>query len=213
MFTAQDYQTLYETVFQPDYPGYKPEVKEAPNADGKIDAAKRYAHVAHKYRHPEADVQLYLDAMLGHAHKHALRVARKLSVPAAFMPDIRYGALRVLEYPVGAGSERHTDLDLFTLLCYRNDPPCGFSPLQFADDPARDFHELDDISHGLHIGEIGELVGLGRATPHWVEPRQYVQRSIVYFAIPDHEARLQGPWGPSLTVGEWLAERIARSRY
>lgn len=83
--------------------------------------------------------------------------------------------------------------------------------------------EAEAISPGLHIGEIGELVGLGPATPHRVPARPYAQKSIVYFAMPDHAAQLPGTGaggfppqyvganGP--TVGEWLRERIARSRY
>lgn len=39
-------------------------------------------------------------------------------------------------------------------------------------------------------------MGLGPATPHRVPARPYVQKSIVYFAMPD----------------QWVAERIARSR-
>lgn len=42
-FTAFDYSNLYDRVFQPDYPGYKPSVTEIPNGDGKADTEKRYA--------------------------------------------------------------------------------------------------------------------------------------------------------------------------
>ncbi len=77
------------------------------------------------------------------------------------------------------------------------------------------------ISPGLHIGELGELVGLGPATPHRVPARPYAQKSVVYFAMPDHAARLprayepmqDRPEPPTQTVGEWLRERVARSRY
>jgi hypothetical protein len=77
--------------------------------------------------------------------------------------------------------------------------------------------EARKIDPHLHIGELGELVGLGPATPHKVVPRPYVQRSIVYFAMSDHEMRLpigntRREDGGRMTVGEWLKERMARSR-
>lgn len=209
IFGPTDYAILNEIVFAGDYSGYKPEVREAPNGDGKIDSAKRYAHIAEKYLGDQgAWVDSYLRLFLRDAHREALRVAKSLGVPSAFMPDIRYGALRVLEYPVGAGSAEHTDFDLFTILCYRNDAESDSSGLSFEETLAETVR-LSGISHGLHMGEIGEIVGLGRATPHAVDGRDYVQHSIVYFAIPDHAAVL--PTG--VTVGEWIAERIARSRY
>lgn len=211
LFTEADYKQLHGSVFQPGYPGYKPEVLELPNGDGKVDATKRYAHVASKYRHPDADVQTYLDAMLRHAHREAERVAVKLGLLGTlYMPKLEYGALRVLEYPAGAGSERHTDFDLFTVLCYRDQ----VSKLRLFDGE-RDPWELDDISKGLHMGELGELVGLGPATKHDVEPSETPQHSIVYFAIPDHAALLPGVhenYSPGPTVGAWLTERMSRSR-
>lgn len=137
----------------------------------------------------------------------------------------------------GAGSAEHTDFDLFTILCWRSTP----EDLEIT--PDRDFgisytkkacayharSEARKIDPHLHIGELGELVGLGPATPHRVPARPYAQRSIVYFAMPDHAARLpcascqnhaaphNHPYfgktcGFGLTVGEWVAERIARSR-
>jgi hypothetical protein len=93
----------------------------------------------------------------------------------------------------------------------------GYSPEQ-----RRLVQEAMRMSPGLHIGEIGELVGLGPATPHRVPARPYTQQSIVYFAMPSHAARLpmtsarggqtvENTWRPA-TVGEWLKERLARSR-
>ncbi len=218
LFTKADYKQLHGSVFQEGYPGYKPDVLELPNGDGKVDATKRYAHVASKYRHPDPDVQTYLDAMLRHAHREAERVAVKLGLLGTlYMPKLEYGALRVLEYPVGAGSELHTDFDLFTLLSYRNDEEMGQagedSPLIFMahegeQENSREWRKLQRTSPGMHIGEIGELVGMGRATPHYVLPEHHVQHSIVYFAIPDHAAIL--PTGVS--VGAWLTERMSRAR-
>lgn len=87
--------------------------------------------------------------------------------------------------------------------------------------PARAAAEA--LAPGLHIGELGEMVGLGRATPHRVPAREYAQGSIVYFASPAMQAPLPAPVfmpgtheRPDLvaqTCGEWQKERIARSRY
>lgn len=253
MFTADDYQTLHSIVFatdadgRPRYPGYRPEVVELPNGDGRADREKRYAHVAEKYLgNPRDNATLYSYMQLAHAE--AIRVARALNVPDAFMPDIRYSALRVLEYPPGATSARHTDFDMFTLLCYR-DRPKGLvrQPPWRGTYTSFDCRHLDAIAPGLHIGELGEIVGLGPATPHEVvavqdsdcdedgprgAPYDRAQHSIVYFAIPDHAAVLpvervsqiqaddvdsliakidRDDWS-QVTVGQWLAERMARSR-
>lgn len=226
IFNAQDYARLHSLVYREGYPGYKPEVRELPNGDGKVDAEKRYAHVAQKDL-TEKSLLLPLSgyqelySYLCTAHAEATRVAEALNVPAAFMPDIRYGALRVLEYPIGAGSHTHTDFNLFTLLCYRNDPQAGndcdgSSPLQcFGEHPTQQ-RTLHRISPGMHMGEMGALIGLGDATQHYVESRDYVQHSIVYFAIPDHAAPMPNYKtdrnGNAWNVGTWLQERMARSR-
>lgn len=173
----------------------------------------RYLHVAPKYNPPP-----WVMAYLARAHYEACRVAEALGVPAAYYPRVADGTLRVLDYDVGGSQPEHTDFDLFTIVCYRSHP---------ADLERKDAYEwggngvyperLDSLSPGLHLGEIGELVGLGPATPHSVRARPYKQQSIVYFAMPDHAAVLpgRGPYGPArvdVTVGEWLKERIARSR-
>lgn len=270
IFTSQDYwhlHTLFDGVREhgnalvdarTPYPGYRPEVIEAPNGDTKecpacggaapfaydrccracrrtgrvpnVDAQKRYLHVALKYNPPA-----WAEAYLARAHWHACRVAEALGVPAAYYPRAADGTLRVLEYPAGAGSAEHTDFDLFTIVCYRSTP----EDLEFGRNGdvndggilhvgKRAASAALAIDPHLHIGEIGALVGLGPATPHRVPARPYVQRSIVYFAMPDHAARLPprthrfdgsscvGCYGPGLgclpTVGQWLKERIARSR-
>lgn len=235
----------------PPYAGYKPETREAPNGDTKlcpecgglgderwrpckgacrgtgrvpnVDASKRYLHVALKYNPPEWALKY-----LARAHWEACRVAEALGVPAEFYPRTADGTLRVLEYPAGAGSAEHTDFDLFTILCWRSHPEdLELYPELYPEDGHHP--RLEDaraMSPGLHIGELGELAGLGPATPHRVPARPYVQRSIVYFAMPDHAARLpdscicpRPDWNghrkscmSGLTVGEWLTERVARSR-
>lgn len=276
LFNKQEYDTMANIVFatdaqgKPRYPGYRPEVVELPNGDGRADTQKRYAHVSLKNLHswaiPPAEQTPHdekhwwlLKDYLDRAHAEALRVARALGVPEAFMPDIRYSTLRVLEYPPGATSARHTDPDLFTVPLYRDRAeglvryappervrrPARYEAFDIARDIAeyqlrdqialareKPFRDLDAISPGLHIGELGEIVGLGPATPHEVVavsgpgPCRALapQHSIVYFAEPDHAAVLprqyiSGAWyqdGPahvdSMTVGQWLDERMARSR-
>lgn len=200
LFTAADYQRLHALVFHPDYPGNATArgIVEAPNGDSTArDTEKRYSHVACKYLQQYEPANrtdaVMLENYLYRAYNRAVTVALRFGVPEAFLPSFEHGALRVLEYPAGAGaSARHTDFDLFTLNCYRNLPNPGL--------PATE----------VHMGEIGELIGLGAATSHEVITLPDTsQHSIVYFAIPDHGAMFTGGG----TVGEWLKERMSRSRY
>ena len=58
-----------------------------------------------------------------------------------------------------------------------------------------------------------------------VPARPYAQKSLIYFAIPDHAAALPAPYTfPAMvvgsrpavtvhTVGAWLDDRMKRSRY
>jgi hypothetical protein len=204
IFNAFDYADLHSRVFRPDFAGYRPNVVESPHGDGKLDAEKRYAHVSAKnLRTPEERAELlpYLEL----AHGLALKAARLMSVPALFFPKLEHGALRVLEYPAGALSHRHEDFDLFTIMCYR-DQPEKFQADEVVSSPA--LWALHQVDKQGHLGEIAAELGLGPATPHWVEPSDVIQHSIVYFAIPDHSARLPN----GLTVGDWLTARLARSR-
>jgi hypothetical protein len=224
-FTASDYQTLHRIVFFGNFPGYRPSVKEVPNGDGNVDVDKRYAHVAAKYlteayRSAHADDAILLDRFLDVAHSLSIDVARALEVPTEYMPVRDFGALRVLEYPPNVGGHAHTDFDLFTLSLYRSDPKCLVlgqpqEPLIKTPKHSRWCAERDVrlsrarlLNPGLHIGEMGEIIGLAGATPHHVAPSETLQLSIVYFAIPDHSVMLPN----SVTVGDWLAERISRSR-
>jgi hypothetical protein len=199
LFTAADYAALAALVFRDDYPGNATArgVVEAPNGDpAALDTGKKFAHVAMKYleQMPWSDDKDLLQGYLEYAASRAYRLALQWYVPSAYRPRLEFGCLRVLEYPVGVGASAvHTDMDLFTLNLYRNVPNPGLGELG-----------------AVHLGELGELVGLGPATPHHVTALAEVQRSIVYFAIPDHAALL-GPNGR--TVGDWLQERHARSRY
>lgn len=204
IFSEAEYEQLHGLVFRPDYPGYKPTVIELPNGDGLADVEKRYAHVAPKYLvTPEQRAALM--PFLERAHKFALRGALELDLPWKYFPDIRYGALRILDYPPGAISHRHEDFDLFTLMCYRDRPEYFRSDEVEAGDAIL---YLRQINRQGHLGQLCEEIGLGKATPHWVEASPHRQRSIVYFSIPDHDSVL--PSG--VMVRDWLNERMARSR-
>lgn len=211
ILTHYDYCTIYRLVFRDGYPGYKPEVKEIPNGDGKVDAQKRYAHVAPKYLTDavsEAD-KVILRGYLEQVHAVAEEAARAAGVPEEFMPRIEYGALRILEYPPGAISNKHEDFDLFTLMCHRSDPSkFSAEEVERTDAEQEVMRALRAINEQAHIGQLGAEIGLGPATPHEVLPSPAGQHSVVYFAIPDHDAVL--PSG--VTVRDWLNERMARSR-
>lgn len=182
----------------------------------------RYLHVAPKYSPPA-----WATAYLARAHYEACRVAEALGVPAAYYPRVADGTLRVLDYDVGGSQPEHTDPDLFTVLCYRSAPDDleVMHRHTVTGDLAEAHRRVRGLSpeyaKTLHVGELGELVGLGPATPHRVPARPYRQQSIVYFAMPDHAVRLPCAecgagkmWAcrAGQTVGEWLKERLARSR-
>lgn len=201
MFTRDEYDALAERVFRLSHPGYRPALAER-HPDGSVDFGKRYAHIAAKYRRPGArDEGLLLHKAELRAHYLAVRVACKLGIPPAWWPDITVGALRVLEYPAGIGGACHTDQDLFTVMMYRDQPEAFVG---HGEVPA----EAREVNAQFHMGEIGELLGYGPATPHEVLPTSTPQHSIVYFAIPSHHMKL--PSGQ--TVGEWLDVRMAKAR-
>ena len=191
--------------FLDTYAGYRPNIVEIPNGDGKADAEKRYAHVATKYMKTDEErsaLMRYLEI----AHAKALEVAKYIKIPPAFTPDIRYGALRILEYPPGSTSNLHEDFDLFTLMGYRDQP----EKFKVHDGtPASEImSKMHRLNRQAHMGQIGTEIGLGPATPHSVLPSEKAQHSIVYFAIPNHDAVLPN----GIKVGTWIEERIARSR-
>lgn len=187
-FNRADYDRLHALVFQADYPGYRPETLEAPNGDGRVDAQKRYAHVATKYleRDPNPARATELNAFLLKAHALAIAAAYDLGAPR---PELGACALRVLEYPPGVGGAPHYDFDVFTLNLWRSEPNAGLG-----------------LAEPVHMGEIGELLGLGPARLHHIDPSPEPQQSLVYFVLPRHDLPL------SLTVGSWLEKRYARSR-
>lgn len=215
MFTASDYKTISDIVFANDhpYPGYRKDIIESPNGDGKWDEDKRYAHVAvkylEKYENPFRCGRLwdYLHA----AHKKALEIAIELGVPREFWPDLQDSTLRILEYAPGAITHTHVDFDLFTLMCYRNIPEDFRYDQSEADSSHPGIWRANKLNKQIHFGEILELViEEYKATPHKVvaDPLNRSQYSIVYFSIPHHDAVLPN----GTTVGAWIEERIGRSR-
>ncbi len=207
LFTAAEYSQIHELVFAPGYPGYKPDVVEAPNGDGNKDLEKRYSHIAEKYlaQMPRNPDRAYLQTLLDKVHTKSLEVAIAIGVPPAFWPVREYGALRVLEYNSTATTAPHKDFYLFTLMCYRNLPDYFKYISQDASQYKKNkaLHAAQKLNAQVHFGEILEEIDPNtfQATPHEVVaskgPYQY---SVVYFSIPEHSAKL--PSG--LTVGEWL---------
>lgn len=210
--SASDFAELYDAAFSPCNPGYRREVVEAPNGDNKWDDGKRYAHVAPKYftkidnKYENAKVKMTLEHFYREAFKEARRVAVELGIPRAFWPHYDYCALRVLEYPPGAGSNPHKDFNLFTLALYRNaqDQFCYIGP-----EPSK--HQ-QKVSPGIHLGELYELAKPGsacKANVHQVKSTaNFTQYSAVFFAVPDFETPLPG----YDNVGDWMERRIAKSR-
>lgn len=205
LFTVEDYNKLCE-LFMGGYAGYKPEVLEAPNGDGNIDETKRYLHVALKYDPPE-----WARKFLARAHFEACRVAEAIKIPDEYYPKVENGTLRVLQYPAGSGSAEHTDFDLFTIHCYRSTPE-DFCRVDAVDARA------ESVDPDVHFGDIGEAVGLGKATRHYVPERNYSQQAIVYFAMPANGVAMPDsacdasslPRGT--TAIDWIADRYKRSR-
>jgi hypothetical protein len=203
MLNATDYKLLHALTFAPDYP-HKPK-DEIPNGDGKVDAGKRYRHVAMKYLEQDSNSSRVatLSHYLHRAHDIALEVAVAFGLPQAAWPKLEACALRVLEYPAGVGGHLHTDFDLFTLSLYRSHPAA-----LCIDRPSLLPSAVADLNPGCHRGELLEALQLADADPHSVRAEAEAQRSIVYFALSAPELEL--PSGQ--TAGAWLAERYARSR-
>ncbi len=213
MFTSNEYSMLHCLVFKAGYPGYRPEVKEIPNGDGKVDQDKRYAHIAPKYLvSPEMDhfARMALSRIYNRAFEHAYALAEDAGIPRAFLPHHNYGALRVLDYPPGSIANLHRDFDLFTTMLYRDQPDKFVADHDNGQDVevSKVLQVIRSRNVQAHLGLLAEEIGLGQATPHEVLPSTTTQRSIVYFAIPDHAAVL--PSG--VTVGDWLKETMSRTR-
>lgn len=210
IFTKEEYEFIHSRVFVEGYSGYKPSVKEIPGGDGNVDADKRYAHIGTWYFTRDAH-WFELLPFLERAHAVAVQIAEAIELPKEWMPKISYGALRILEYPPGSISHPHNDFDLFTVMCYR-DQPQQFFAHSYVNTDARArwvMEQMQAINPQAHLGELGEAIGLGRATRHEVLPSTEPQHSMVYFAVPDWETAMPNR-GPK--VKDWLNERMARSR-
>jgi len=218
-FTSADYLALHRVVFaldmngKPRWPGYRPEVVEIPNGDGRADAQKRYAHVktAYRWRAPCIEIEAWgvVGRYFERAFARACEVAVELGIPPAFWPAREACALRVLEYPPMVGGERHTDFDLFTLNLYRSD---GGTCME-VDERSQAWLGIEQAPEGVHLGELYDLItgspsGREQATVHRIDSDTRCQFSLVFFALPSHTAVL--PDGRK--VGDWLSERYARSR-
>lgn len=206
LFTALDYSILHSIVFRDDYPGHRPNVKEKHPLSGQTDSDKRYAHVTQEYLcampTEHLPVRGVLESYFDLGLEAARQIARQLGVLTnnPMYPSPRTSCLRVLEYPAGAGSATHTDQSLLTVNLYRSLP----DQLVTISDQALEVCGVPEY----HIGEIGELAGLGGARKHYVAGLcDEVQHAIVFFALPARDSRL-----PSPTVGEWLDKRMAAAR-
>ena len=239
MFSALDYATLYDIVFQPDYPGYKPDVVESPNGDGVKDTLKRYAHVAMKHL-SEYDIKpinknkvVTLQDYLLKAHDKSIELAITIGVPRQYWPSLDQGCLRILEYGPYASSAEHTDMDLISVSCYRNLPEyfeyvdAGWKGAECKsweetrqlygkyleyEEQRKMLKRGQEVNKQVHFGELLEEVNpkIYKANKHQVvASKGPTQFSAVYFAVPAEDAVL--PSG--ISVGKWLDERKKRSRY
>ncbi len=212
LFSAADYAALAAIVFRPDYPGNATArgVVEAPNGDANArDTGKKYAHISDQYLDAlphgrNNDAVKVLDEYMYQAFIRACQVAEALDVPMAFWPRLEFGCLRVLEYPPGAGSAPHTDVGLLTLNLYRDQPE---KLLTYATGVHDDWSSVGVPPY--HLGRLAREIGIGTAAPHRVDPSTTSQHSIVYFAVPNHDAML--PSGQRL--GNWLDREMAKMRY
>lgn len=206
MFTEDDYNILHDLTFVDGFPGFTPDVIESPNGDGNLDSEKLYSHVSWKYLNqlPFGTERSTLTEYLQKAHVLAEAAAWELNLPVKWHPHFASGTLRILKYPPGAVTHPHTDFDLFTINMYRNETEHFVYP----NDDAPIFNN-PHLKNTFQTGELLEILGYGKATVHEVLPSQDVQKSIVYFAIPNPELTLPC----DMTVKDWLDERLARSRY
>lgn len=199
--TRETFDLLATYAFSARNPGYKPAVREAPNGDGVWDEQKEYAHIAPKYFTPDTplEVRKIYDDVLAYAEAMCLR----LGLPDGVFPGPD-STLRLLRYPPGATTAPHTDFDLFTLSLYRSHT----NAFAYLGGDCAELQRAREISPGIHFGELmTEITGVP-ATEHETWPLHVPSVSAVFFVIPPHEFVV--PSG--VTVGEWIKERVARSR-
>jgi isopenicillin N synthase-like dioxygenase len=141
------------------------------------------------------------------AHDKAVEVAVLLGIPRKFWPHIDSGILRVLEYPPETCNPKHTDYDLFTLMCYRNLP----DKFRYVGEQSKEALEIaNTLNKQIHFGRLLNTAtqGLYEGTPHEViiDADKRTQYSIVYFANPDPKTVL--PNGS--TVESWIKNKVKR---
>lgn len=202
--TKQEFESISEFAFSKLNPGYKPNVIEAPNGDGRWDTEKKYAHVAPKYfKDIKEDISSIVN-LYDKAVTISNGICEKLNIPEKYWAGSD-STLRVLHYPPGATTTSHTDFDLFTISMYRNSPEL-FKYLSGEDDPL--LKKARAISPGLHFGELMSEINESKATEHEVMGSTDWQYSAVFFVVPHYNSIL--PSG--ISVGEWIDERKNRSR-
>ena len=208
-FTVKDYAFWARLLFHPDYPGYRKAGFEQP--DSGEGSLYEYTHLSPKYikqwreagyeGKPGGDIRELAYAMLHSLVAEAQETAIALGIPPDFMPVMEDSTLRLLRYPPGAISKRHTDFDLFTKPLWRN---------------TWDPYVVHNVEKGynhknqLHIGELTQkLLPHVEATAHEVRRHHSWQYSAAYFAMPSLSAVL--PDGQR--VGDWVAARKKETRY
>jgi hypothetical protein len=211
---AATYARLHSYVFSGMYPGYRPDVTEAPNGDGYWDEGKRFAHIALKYlnKYGFGRGSREMEQLLHTMTDVAVEAAVQIGLPPEYWPTIDDANIRILEYPPSAMSAQHTDFDLFTLPMWRNRPDRfkyvtpTVGDIQTGDailDEAREHYP------GIHFGELMPKIDKTyMATEHKVLPSNRHQYAAVYFAMPPLSAVLPN----RQIVRNWLAERKKRSR-
>ena len=202
------YDEIYRHVFHKGYPGYIPSVIESPNGDHIWDLDKRYAHIAKKYLDDFTSDNIsqlaFLDSVLNDAKLISNKICQHLNIPKKYWGGDDC-TMRILDYPPGATTAPHTDFDMFTITLYRNTPD-AFKYLDGEDDPL--LKEARTHSCGIHLGELMTEITGAKATKHEVIATNNMQKSIVFFVVPDHKVIL--PSG--ISVGDWMKERKERSR-
>ncbi len=198
-----EYNALSDIIFAGDYPGYRPGLVEIPNGDGHADDYKKFAHIAPKYfKNWNGKGRGQLVQAFERAFSDSLKAAALIGVPEIYMPAYDSCNLRLLYYPANSAGALHTDFNLFTLMTYRDQPD------RFISEGDEIPSHVSDKFPQLHYGELMEEIGLAKPQPHKVLSSDTPQHSAVFFSLPSHDAIL--PSG--VTVGEWLNERIQRSR-
>ena len=185
---------LREIMFAEDWPGYKPEVREIPDGQGEVDQHKRYSHISlHDLDKYDGEHKAFLTRLYNQAYKHAVQYyEQRMGLGDQAIPAIEECCLRLSEYPPGVGGEAHTDFDLFTMNLWRS------------------HRDLLIPRRPVHYGELLELLTYDEvAHRHRIEPHETdTQVAVLFFVLPARDTKLPG----GRTMGEWLDERLARSR-